>query len=348
MVTNLSGGNQQKVILAKVLMANPHILFMDEPTKGIDIGAKNEIYKLMLELVNQGISIVMISSELPELLAMCDRFVVLAEGKVADEFSKEEASEYRVMLAATQARDQLTRRMAPFSQPYSRSIVREFSREERENGKPRQKIRETQVEPGSLAIFWLAQAGFVFKTSIGKVIYVDPYLTDYVQRVLPEYGLGFKRMMASLIAPEEVEADYVISTHSHADHFDGDAMPRHRPKSARPLYRRSRLPRAVSKRRYSGRSLHHPSPGRNVGSGRLPADRRLMQTTAIWRPMPWACGWISTASQSGRWATAPTARISGRICSKRKWMCCCRRLMAPLGILMKWMLLAWLRMLTPG
>jgi len=88
-----------------------------------------------------------------------------------------------------------------------------------------QTIRETQVAPGSLAIFWLAQAGFVFKTSAGQVIYVDPYLTDYVQRVLPEYGLGFKRIMASLIGPEEVDADYVISTHSHADHFDGDAIP---------------------------------------------------------------------------------------------------------------------------
>jgi ABC-type sugar transport system ATPase subunit len=88
-----------------VLMADPQILLMDEPTKGVDIGAKNEIYKLLLELVNQGISIVMVSSELPELLAMCDRFVVLAEGKVADEFPKEDASEYRVMLAATQARD---------------------------------------------------------------------------------------------------------------------------------------------------------------------------------------------------------------------------------------------------
>jgi ABC-type sugar transport system ATPase subunit len=107
MVTNLSGGNQQKVILAKVLMANPQILLMDEPTKGVDIGAKNEIYKLMQELALQGISIIMISSELPELMAMCDRFVVLAEGRVADEFSKAEASEHRVMLAATQARAQL-------------------------------------------------------------------------------------------------------------------------------------------------------------------------------------------------------------------------------------------------
>jgi ABC-type sugar transport system ATPase subunit len=104
MVINLSGGNQQKVILAKVLMADPRILLMDEPTKGVDIGAKNEIYKLMLELVERGISIVMISSELPELLAMCDRFVVLAEGMVADEFPKAEASEHRVMLAATRAR----------------------------------------------------------------------------------------------------------------------------------------------------------------------------------------------------------------------------------------------------
>jgi ABC-type sugar transport system ATPase subunit len=108
MVTTLSGGNQQKVILARVLMANPHILLMDEPTKGVDIGAKNEIYKLMLEMVHEGISIVMISSELPELLAMCDRFVVLAEGRVADEFPRQEASEHRVMLAATQARDSLT------------------------------------------------------------------------------------------------------------------------------------------------------------------------------------------------------------------------------------------------
>lgn len=114
MIVNLSGGNQQKVILAKVLMASPAILLMDEPTKGVDIGAKNEIYKLMLELVKEGISIIMISSELPELLAMCDRFVVLAEGRVTDEFTKAEASEHRVMLAATRARSEtLERSWAP-------------------------------------------------------------------------------------------------------------------------------------------------------------------------------------------------------------------------------------------
>jgi len=104
MITNLSGGNQQKVILARLLLANPRILLMDEPTKGVDIGAKNEIYRIMVDLVSKGISIVMISSELPELLAMCDRFVVLAGGRVQDEFPKSEASEYRVVAAATRTR----------------------------------------------------------------------------------------------------------------------------------------------------------------------------------------------------------------------------------------------------
>ena len=87
------------------------------------------------------------------------------------------------------------------------------------------KIQATQVEPGSVAIFWLAQAGFVFKTPNNKIIYTDPYLTDYVQRVLPEYGMGFKRIMPKLIEADEVEADYVVSTHSHQDHLDADALP---------------------------------------------------------------------------------------------------------------------------
>lgn len=87
-----------------------------------------------------------------------------------------------------------------------------------------QNISEVQVEDGSLAIVWLAQSGFVFKTPGSQIIYVDPYLTDYVQRVLPEYGQGFKRIMPSLIDPGEVVADYVISTHSHPDHFDADAI----------------------------------------------------------------------------------------------------------------------------
>ncbi len=87
------------------------------------------------------------------------------------------------------------------------------------------RIQEIRAEPGGLAIFWLAQAGFVFKTPTGKIVYTDPYLTDYVQRALPEYGLGFKRLMPKLIEAEEVEADYIVSTHSHQDHLDVDALP---------------------------------------------------------------------------------------------------------------------------
>ncbi|NIP42638.1 MAG: MBL fold metallo-hydrolase [candidate division Zixibacteria bacterium] len=86
-------------------------------------------------------------------------------------------------------------------------------------------IQETTVKPGEVAIFWLAQAGFVYKNANGKILYVDPYLTDYVQRALPEYGMGFKRIMPKLIEPKEVDADYVISTHSHQDHLDVDALP---------------------------------------------------------------------------------------------------------------------------
>ena len=100
-VQTLSGGNQQKVVLGKVLMPNPKVLLLDEPTKGVDVGSKAEIYKLMVELADAGIGIIVISSELPELLALCDRILVLARGRIADEFSKAEANEQRYMLAAT-------------------------------------------------------------------------------------------------------------------------------------------------------------------------------------------------------------------------------------------------------
>jgi len=92
-ILSLSGGNQQKVVLAKSLLTEMKVLFLDEPTRGIDIGAKAEIYKIMEELANKGLSIVMISSEYPELLAMCDRFVVLGNGKIVGEMDKQEASE---------------------------------------------------------------------------------------------------------------------------------------------------------------------------------------------------------------------------------------------------------------
>jgi ABC-type sugar transport system ATPase subunit len=100
-ILSLSGGNQQKVVLAKWLMTNVRILFLDEPTRGIDVGAKVEIYTIMTELARNGVAIVMISSELPELLAMCDRFVVLAKGRSSGNFTCEEISDSLFMKAAT-------------------------------------------------------------------------------------------------------------------------------------------------------------------------------------------------------------------------------------------------------
>jgi L-ascorbate 6-phosphate lactonase len=88
-----------------------------------------------------------------------------------------------------------------------------------------QRICDLQVEPGSLAIFWLAQAGFVFKTPTGKIIYIDPYLTDSVHRQLGHIQYGFKRQVLAPMLPEEVDADLVACTHAHEDHFDVDLMP---------------------------------------------------------------------------------------------------------------------------
>ena len=97
---NLSGGNQQKVVFAKWLFSDVDILILDEPTRGIDVGAKYEIYCLMNKLVEEGKSIIMISSELPEVLGMCDRLVVLSGGEKAGELSREEASAEAVMRLA--------------------------------------------------------------------------------------------------------------------------------------------------------------------------------------------------------------------------------------------------------
>lgn len=100
-VQNLSGGNQQKVVLAKWLFTGSKVLIFDEPTRGIDVGAKSEIYKLMNELAAQGVAIIMISSELPEILGMSDRILVMHEGRIAGELSREEATQEAIMHLAT-------------------------------------------------------------------------------------------------------------------------------------------------------------------------------------------------------------------------------------------------------
>jgi putative multiple sugar transport system ATP-binding protein len=96
-VANLSGGNQQKVLLAKWMFADPEILLLDEPTRGIDVGAKYEIYCIMNQLVKDGKSVVMISSEMPELLGMCDRIYIMNEGRIAGELSSGEATQELIM-----------------------------------------------------------------------------------------------------------------------------------------------------------------------------------------------------------------------------------------------------------
>ncbi len=97
----LSGGNQQKVVLGKWLLTNPKILFLDEPTRGIDVGAKQEIYAEINRLAKEGMAIVLVSSELPEVLGLSDRVIVLHEGRITGEFTRSDATPEKVMAAAT-------------------------------------------------------------------------------------------------------------------------------------------------------------------------------------------------------------------------------------------------------
>ncbi len=104
-VKNLSGGNQQKVVLGKWLLLNPRVLIMDEPTRGIDVGAKAEIHALMTDLARNGIAIIMVSSEMPEVLAMSDRIVVMHEGRITGILDRDEADQERIMAFASGQED---------------------------------------------------------------------------------------------------------------------------------------------------------------------------------------------------------------------------------------------------
>lgn len=100
-ITNLSGGNQQKAIIGRWLLTKPKVLLMDDPTRGVDVGAKAELYRLMDKLCSDGLGIILTSSELPELLALCDRILVLCEGQLTAQMNRSEATEQRIMEAAT-------------------------------------------------------------------------------------------------------------------------------------------------------------------------------------------------------------------------------------------------------
>jgi ribose transport system ATP-binding protein len=117
-VRNLSGGNQQKVIIGKWLTADTNILIFDEPTRGIDVGAKSEIYHLLNNLAQEGKSIIMISSELPEILRMSHRVVVMCEGRITGELNIAEATQEKIMQYATQRGEALLAdESAPTSTP---------------------------------------------------------------------------------------------------------------------------------------------------------------------------------------------------------------------------------------
>ncbi|HEY1228771.1 MAG TPA: ATP-binding cassette domain-containing protein, partial [Ramlibacter sp.] len=100
-VSSLSGGNQQKVAIAKLLATQPSVLLMDEPTRGIDVGAKSEIHHLLRELANQGVGVIVISSELPEVIGLCDRALVIREGRVAGELAASHMNEEALLRLAS-------------------------------------------------------------------------------------------------------------------------------------------------------------------------------------------------------------------------------------------------------
>ena len=99
-ISTLSGGNQQKVILGRWLLAKPKVLLLDEPTRGIDVGAKYEIYKLIVELAESGKGIILVSSEMAELIGICDRILVMSGGRIAGEVKKDEFTQERIMSLA--------------------------------------------------------------------------------------------------------------------------------------------------------------------------------------------------------------------------------------------------------
>jgi rhamnose transport system ATP-binding protein len=102
LVSSLSGGNRQKVAFAKWLATKPSALILDEPTHGIDIGTKAQVHRMITRLADSGLAVLLISSDLPELLAISDRILVIAEGRLVSEFSRAEATQESVMTAATQ------------------------------------------------------------------------------------------------------------------------------------------------------------------------------------------------------------------------------------------------------
>ena len=105
LIRNLSGGNQQKVAIAKALMTHPEVLILDEPTRGVDVGAKKEIYDLINDFKSQGKAVIMISSEMPEILGLSDRILVLSQGRITKEFDIKDASQEAILKCAVETKE---------------------------------------------------------------------------------------------------------------------------------------------------------------------------------------------------------------------------------------------------
>ena len=103
-VASLSGGNQQKVALSKWLLSGARVLLLDEPTRGVDVGARQEIYRIIRELAAEGVAIVLVSSDLPEILSVCERVIVMHEGRITGELSASQMTEANIMYRATDVR----------------------------------------------------------------------------------------------------------------------------------------------------------------------------------------------------------------------------------------------------
>jgi ABC-type sugar transport system ATPase subunit len=115
-VVHLSGGNQQKLLFARVLMRAPRILLLDEPTKGVDAATRHEIYRLIVELAGKGVALLVVASELDEMIGISDRCLTIADGRIVDEFKRGEGSEERVLravAAAQTARHQTSAGVSP-------------------------------------------------------------------------------------------------------------------------------------------------------------------------------------------------------------------------------------------
>ncbi len=103
-MSNLSGGNQQKVALAKWLLSGAKVLVLDEPTRGVDVGARQEIYQIIRELASEGVAVVVVSSDLPEILSICERVIIMHEGRITGTLNASEMSEEKIMYYATDVR----------------------------------------------------------------------------------------------------------------------------------------------------------------------------------------------------------------------------------------------------